>query len=110
MRARAEARRVTWCTVIFDTDGGLPNPAKQKIKKDQKAAEPQIEITKSGFTFSGWYKEKPPVNPWNFETDTISGNTTLYAKWDAQTGGSVITIAAINGLTAPVTGAAPVSA
>ena len=37
--------------------------------------------TSTGYKFDGWYKESACTNKWNFTTDTISGNTTLYAKW-----------------------------
>jgi uncharacterized repeat protein (TIGR02543 family) len=37
--------------------------------------------TKSGFTFTGWYKESETTNIWDFSTDRVYSNTTLYAKW-----------------------------
>ena len=39
--------------------------------------------TRIGYTFGGWYKEAGLTNPWNFETDTVTKDTELYAKWDA---------------------------
>ena len=36
---------------------------------------------KDGFYFAGWYKDKNLTTPWDFETDKIRGETTLYAKW-----------------------------
>lgn len=36
---------------------------------------------KDGVYFAGWYKDSGLLTPWNFETDTIDGETTLYAKW-----------------------------
>ena len=39
------------------------------------------EPTKTGYTFGGWYKESTYTNTWNFSTDTVEANTTLYAKW-----------------------------
>ena len=38
--------------------------------------------TRSGYTFIGWYKEADCLNAWNFLTDTVTSNTTLYAKWE----------------------------
>ena len=35
----------------------------------------------SGFTFLGWFRESECENIWSFSTDTVTGNTTLYAKW-----------------------------
>lgn len=39
--------------------------------------------TRAGFTFDGWYKESALTTPWNFAIDTVTANTTLYAKWTA---------------------------
>lgn len=36
---------------------------------------------KSGYTFGGWYKEESCTNKWNFTTDTVTADRTLYAKW-----------------------------
>ena len=35
----------------------------------------------TGYTFDGWYKDSNYKNKWNFNTDTISSNITLYAKF-----------------------------
>ena len=40
-----------------------------------------VSPTKTGYTFGGWYKEARFLNVWNFVTDTLTSNTTLYAKW-----------------------------
>ena len=37
--------------------------------------------TAEGFTFGGWYKEPLCQNEWKFDTDTVTNDTTLYAKW-----------------------------
>lgn len=37
--------------------------------------------TKIGYTFSGWYKEAECITPWNFITDKVISDTTIYAKW-----------------------------
>ncbi len=42
---------------------------------------PVIDPQKQEFTFAGWYKEKECVNIWNFNTDKVTCDTTLYAKW-----------------------------
>ncbi|MDO4488722.1 MAG: InlB B-repeat-containing protein [Eubacteriales bacterium] len=39
--------------------------------------------TETGFTFGGWYKDASCTSVWDFTTDTVTGNTTLYAKWTA---------------------------
>lgn len=40
---------------------------------------------RSGYTFIGWYRDSACVIPWNFTVDTLTENTTLYAKWAAST-------------------------
>ena len=36
-------------------------------------------------TFNGWYKESGLTNLWDFGSDLVTGDTTLYAKWTRQT-------------------------
>lgn len=43
------------------------------------------EPSRSGNLFIGWYKDTACVNPWNFNTDTINADMSLYAKWAANT-------------------------
>lgn len=40
--------------------------------------------TKTGYIFVGWYKEADLTTKWNFSADTVTENTTLYAKWVAE--------------------------
>ncbi len=40
---------------------------------------------RSGYVFTGWYKDTSCMRPWNFSADTISTTTTLYAGWAANT-------------------------
>ena len=47
--------------------------------------------TAEGFTFGGWYKESTCENEWKFDTDTVTNDTTLYAKWEqAKTIGDIL--------------------
>ena len=68
-------------TVSFDTNGGSPVPNPQSITNGGKVVMPPA-MPKPGYSFGGWYKEESFTNQWNFDTDTVSGNITLYAKWD----------------------------
>lgn len=34
-----------------------------------------------GHIFAGWYKEEECINEWNFDTDTVTADTTLFAQW-----------------------------
>jgi uncharacterized repeat protein (TIGR02543 family) len=38
-------------------------------------------MTKDGYILEGWYREEAFTTPWDFGTDTVSGDITLYAKW-----------------------------
>ncbi|TSI07371.1 InlB B-repeat-containing protein [Lysinibacillus sp. BW-2-10] len=67
-------------TISFDSTGGT-NIADVKANYDTKITAP-LAPTKAGHTFSGWYKEVTFDTPWNFETDKVTENTVLYAKWE----------------------------
>ncbi len=36
---------------------------------------------RDGYTFIGWYKDAACKKAWSFDMDTVTGDTTLYAKW-----------------------------
>ena len=40
-----------------------------------------IDPTKWGYVFAGWYKDAELTEKWDFATDLITHDTTLYAKW-----------------------------
>ena len=72
-------------TVTFDSQGGSAvNPI--KVTHGKTAAQPG-NPTRSGYAFGGWYKESACTNAWNFDTDTVTGDITLYAKWTQAGGG-----------------------
>ncbi len=74
-------------TVKFDSMGGSKIDD-QKVKYQDKAAEPKAP-TKSGYTFAGWYTDKKCTKGNEFSFDTkITGNITLYAKWDVKRTGT----------------------
>ena len=52
---------------------------------------PPTEPTASGFVFGGWYREAECTTAWNFDTDTVTGDMTLYAKWNALAAGTIYT-------------------
>ncbi len=67
-------------TVAFNVHGGTPI-ASIEVDADSLLAAPTAP-TRDGFDFAGWYKESTYATPWNFETDTVTANVTLHAKWD----------------------------
>ncbi len=69
--------------VTFDKNSGDTDAAPSAITADQGTTitTPAVAPTRDGYTFGGWYKEAECVNAWNFDTDTVTANITLYAKW-----------------------------
>jgi uncharacterized repeat protein (TIGR02543 family) len=67
-------------TVTFNADGGSPAPTAQTVASGGKVTEPPA-ITKADHVFGGWYQEAALTTPWDFVTDTVTGDITLYAKW-----------------------------
>jgi len=72
---------INYYTVSFNADGGSPVPNSQNIAHGGKVATPSA-MTKTGYSFGGWYKEAACTNQWNFATDSVTGEITLYAKWN----------------------------
>jgi uncharacterized repeat protein (TIGR02543 family) len=66
-------------SVTFNSQGGT-SVATQTVNHGATATEPSAP-TKAGYIFGGWYKESSCINIWNFSTDAVTANTTLYAKW-----------------------------
>ena len=52
----------------------------EEVKGGYTATRPE-DPTKVGYTFVGWYDVDLAVE-WNFETDKVTKDTTLYAKWE----------------------------
>ncbi len=65
--------------VTFDSNGGSEVESID-VLSEQTITEPAAP-TKDGYYFIGWYKEDSFINIWDFETDTVTANMTLYAKW-----------------------------
>ena len=74
--------------VTFDTDGGTEVP-EQRIDKGGKVTKP-ADPTKENNEFAGWYlvsvdattgAETLAENAWVFNTDTVTTDVTLKAKW-----------------------------
>lgn len=67
--------------VIFDTQGHGIAPEDKKVKEGEKATKPS-DLSESGYTFLGWYKEPECLNTCDFETEVIVEDTIIYAKWE----------------------------
>ena len=77
-----ETPAVTQYTVTFDVQGHGTAPQTQTVDKGGKATEPTAP-TAEGWIFGGWYKEAGCTNKYDFATETVTANITLYAKWTA---------------------------
>ena len=77
--AEGSAPEQTTYTVTFDSQGGNAVSA-QTVANGGKASKP-ADPTRSGYRFGGWFREAACTTAWNFETDTVTANITLYAKW-----------------------------
>jgi uncharacterized repeat protein (TIGR02543 family) len=63
---------------------GAPESATQTVAHNGTAT-PPVPPTWTDYDFAGWYTEAACVNPWDFTTGTVTGNITLYAKWNPLT-------------------------
>lgn len=70
----------TQYTVTFETGEGSA-VASVKVDEGGKVAKPANDPTYDGYTFGGWYKDADCTIPFDFDTETITANTTIYAKW-----------------------------
>lgn len=66
-------------TVMFYSNGGSAVGSVQAGMNALLTA--PTEPTNEGYSFGGWYKESACITPWNFTTDKVTGDITLYAKW-----------------------------
>ena len=81
----------TECTVTFVSNGGS-EVEPQKVQFGEKIKKPADPV-REGYSFNGWYADLDRTQLWNFDTDTVQGNMTLYAGWlengaDGSGGGS----------------------
>ena len=76
-------------TVTFDANGGSYPDGTTAVSKaalhGMAVSAPDPLPKKQGFGVTGWYKDKAcsADQAWNFATDTVIGDMTLYAQWTA---------------------------
>ena len=70
----------TDCTVSFETNGGSKIPD-LVAQYGETIARPDHPV-REGYHLVGWYTDIDLQNPWDFDTDKVQGNMTLYAKWE----------------------------
>jgi uncharacterized repeat protein (TIGR02543 family) len=71
---------INYHTVIFEPNGGEPAPGNQRIAHNRRVAKVQT-ITRENYGFGGWFTDRGFTREWNFATDRVTRDMTLYAKW-----------------------------
>lgn len=66
--------------VDFDVQGHGVAPEKQSVLEGDKVVHPVTDPIEPGYTFGGWYKESSCDNEWDFDTEEVFEDTTIYAK------------------------------
>ena len=91
-------------TVTFDANGHGTAPTQQKTAYGGKITEPAAP-TAENYYFQGWFKESTCENMWDFDSDIVTANITLYAKWsDCDHSGNTNTLSCTNNTTCSVCG------
>ncbi len=71
-------------TVTFDANGGTfaeGTTLTQTAKENAKLNSPQSP-TRNNYDFAGWTKTKDGTDFWQFGSDAVTGDVTLYAAWE----------------------------
>jgi LPXTG-site transpeptidase (sortase) family protein len=84
-------------TVTFDPQGGAAVPS-QTVDHGGLVSKP-ADQTRTGYIFGGWYDASTGGNLWDFASGTVTANTTLFARWNANT--YTVTFNAQGGSTVP---------
>lgn len=69
--------------VQFNVNGGDGTVLDQIVPDGGHAQVPDTAPTRTGYTLDGWYTEPIAGTKWDFETDEVKENRTLYAHWTA---------------------------
>ena len=87
-------------TATFNANGGSPTPTAQTVDANSLITQPTAP-TRSGFTFAGWWTQQTGGTQWNFASDRITQNITLWARWTATTTQHTVTFNANGGAPTP---------
>ena len=75
-------------TVTYDANGGEFTGGASTFEQADIAGNSTLTApaspTRTGWTFSGWATDKSGSEMWNFASDTVTGDITLYAVWQQQ--------------------------
>lgn len=67
-------------TVNFDSKGGT-DVASQTHMSGELLDEPEAP-TREGYRFVGWFRDTACTEAWQFDSDTVEDDMTLYAAWE----------------------------
>lgn len=69
-------------TVNFYDPDSKTSLSTQTVKQGNSVSKPS-NPTKEGYTFEGWYADSNYITAFDFNSSSITENTTIYAKWSA---------------------------
>ena len=76
-------------TVTYTTEHGTA-PDSDTVANGSIIYNEPTSPSQEGYVFKGWYEDEEFENAWDFETNTVTSNTTLYAKWFDEATANVI--------------------
>ncbi|MCL2295755.1 MAG: InlB B-repeat-containing protein, partial [Methanomassiliicoccaceae archaeon] len=68
----------------YDSSGaGIVVPPYVGVPFGDHIKQPKADPVRAGYIFKGWYKDPGFLTAWDFASDTVGGDTVLYAQWVA---------------------------
>lgn len=64
---------------------GSPQPTTVSVVEGTEITNVPQPTRGQGITFKSWNKDEEGTDPWDFENDIVTANTTLYASWNMKT-------------------------
>ena len=97
--AKWVSNSATIFTVTFNSQSGSA-VSSQQVEQGGNAAQPGNPV-REGLTFGGWFKDQACTQAWDFLTEVVNANTTLYALWQCMVlfnpnGGSAVPAQLVN--------------
>ncbi len=72
-----------FCILTLDLeDGNTPHTSYAMVNAGGHIVAP-ADPTREGYTFGGWYKDAACTTAFSFTNEVVTGDITLYAKWNA---------------------------
>lgn len=76
-----EKTPLDYFTVTFNSTGGSAISPYTQVLENTTIASPK-NPSRTDYEFIGWYTTPSLTTPWNFSSDIVTGDMTLYAKWE----------------------------